>query len=251
MGEVRMTSISRFHDAELENLYRYPQPLTRPWVQANFVCSTDGAATVASDSEVLSNDMDRQLLSLSRTTSDVILVGLNTALIGRYQDVRVDPARRGRDDLSPMPPIALVTARCGVTPESPVIRDAPVPPIVVTCSAAPEERRLRLRDAGVEVIVAGVEDVDMSGMLTELDRRGLRSIDCEGGPKLFASLVRSDLVDELRLTMAPLLAGGDGGRIANGFLPRQPLALVLESVLHGESSLFLRYTRQTTSSMIS
>ena len=66
---------------------------------------------------------------------------------------------------------------------------------------------------------------------------------CEGGPTLFGHLVDADLVDELCLSLAPVLAGGDAGRIARGPLPRSPLPMRLAGVLHADSLLLLRYRR--------
>ncbi|QTR06039.1 pyrimidine reductase family protein [Saccharothrix algeriensis] len=233
-------------DAELERLYDYPPDLDRPWVQVNFVASVDGAVTVAGKSGGLGNPADKKVFALGRDLADVVLVGARTALIEGYQGVKageVRRERRARLGLAEVPPIAVVTARCSVEPTSPLLTGTTAPPIVLTTSSAPAERRAALAAAGADVVVAGDDEVDPRAALAALDERGLRRVDCEGGPTLFGALIAEDLVDVLCVTFAPLLTGGDAGRIATGPLPAAPRDLELASVLRHESALLLRYTR--------
>ncbi|MGM1059948.1 pyrimidine reductase family protein [Saccharothrix sp. Mg75] len=233
-------------DAELERLYDYPEDLDRPFVQVNFVSSVDGAVSVDGRSRALGNAADKKVFTLGRDLCDVVLVGAGTARAEGYHGVKATEVRAGRRSrlgLSPVPPIAVVTARCSVEPSSPLVADTVVPTIVLTAESAPRERREALADAGADVVVAGGSSVDPAAALRALDERGLRRVDCEGGPALFGSLVAADLVDVLCVTFSPLLAGGDAGRIARGPLPEAPRSLELASVLHADSALLLRYRR--------
>lgn len=231
-------------DEELERLYDYPDALDRPLVQVNFVSSVDGAVSVAGRSAGLGNAADKKVFMLGRDLCDVVLVGAGTAAAEGYRGVRageVRAERRARLGLAPVPPIAVVTGRCSVEPSSPLLTDTLVPPIVVTSEAAPPERRRALAEAGADVVVAGDGEVDLRAALAALDERGLRRVDCEGGPGLFGALIAADLVDVLCVTFSPLLVSGRAGRIATG--PEVPRGLVLESVLHADSALLLRYRR--------
>lgn len=233
-------------DTELERLYDYPADLDRPWVQVNFVSSPDGAVSVAGRSAGLGNDADRKVFMLGRDLCDVVLVGAGTALVEGYHGVKageVRASRRKRLGLAPVPPVAVVTARCSIEPTSTLLTSTSVPPIILTTAAAPAERRNALAEAGADVVVAGDELVDFGVALRALDDRGLRRVDCEGGPKVFGGLIEADLVDVLCVTFSPLLAGGDAGRISNGPPPPAPRSLELESVLHHDSALLLRYRR--------
>lgn len=234
-------------DVDLESRYAYPDDLAQPWVRVNFVSSLDGAVTVEGRSDGLSAPTDKQVFALIRSLSDVILVGAGTAEAEGYRGVRpheIDPDLRRRHRLSEVPPIAVVTRRCSVTPESPLVTDTVTPPLVLTCQSAPVERRQALLDAGVEVIVAGTDDVDLRAGLLALGERGLRRVGCEGGPRLFGTLIEKDLVDELCLTISPLLAGGPAGRIAQVPLIDSVRRMRLLSALHAdESLLLLRYGR--------
>ncbi|WP_367139141.1 pyrimidine reductase family protein [Saccharothrix sp. HUAS TT1] len=235
-------------DDELEQLYDYPDGLDRPWVQVNFVSSVDGAVSVAGRSAGLGNEADRKVFMLGRDLCDVVLVGAGTALVEGYHGVKageVRASRRARLGLAPVPPIAVVTGRCSIEPTSTLLTSTSVPPIVLTTAAAPRERRDALLAAGADVVVVGEESVSMDLALAALDERGLRRVDCEGGPRVLGALIDADLVDVLCVTFSPLLAGGDAGRIATGPLPPAPRSLELRSVLHHESALLLRYGKVT------
>ncbi len=91
--------------------------------------------------------------------------------------------------------------------------------------------------------IRGPGRVDLVAGLAELRRRGLGQLLCEGGPHLFGALTAADLVDELCLTVAPLLAGAGPGRITAGdaSVPRHlPLRHVLAAA---DGVLMLRYAR--------
>lgn len=234
-------------DDDLEGFYAYPEALQRPWVRVNFVSSLDGAVTVQGSSRGLSSPGDQRVLGLIRDLSDVVLVGAGTAIIEGYRGVKrkeVRTARRRRLGLSDVPPIALVTGNCSLSPDSPLLTDTVAPPIVLTCESAPADRRAALTEAGADVVLTGEDRVDLHEALAALDARGLRRIGCEGGPTLLGDLVAADLVDELCLTVSPMLTSGDASRIAVGELAEQPRRMRLLSALHAdESLLLLRYGR--------
>jgi riboflavin biosynthesis pyrimidine reductase len=72
---------------------------------------------------------------------------------------------------------------------------------------------------------------------------GIRALLCEGGPHLHEQLQADGLVDDLFLTVAPKLSGGDAPRIVEGPLPGVT-ELELAWLLEDDSELFARYTRR-------
>ncbi|MPY77489.1 MAG: pyrimidine reductase family protein [Actinophytocola sp.] len=233
-------------DADLERIYAYPDDLDQPWVQVNFVSSADGAATLDGHSEGLSHPADKRIFALGRDLADVVLVGAGTATTEQYTGVKRGERRKERRQrlgLAEIPPIAVVSARCSLPVDCPLLADTHVTPIVFTTDAAPHERRTALADAGAEVIVAGDGHVHLPSVLHELGERGLLRINCEGGPRLLASMVAADLVDQLCLTLAPVLAGAGADRIVSGAVT-DPRELALASVLHEDGFLMLRYRRR-------
>lgn len=242
---ARQEPARELSDDDLEALYDYPADLDRPWVQANFVTSADGAVSVDERSEGLSGPGDKRVFLLGRDLADVVLVGAGTAVAENYRGARTGErrrARRRRHGLADVPPIAVVTRRCSIPPDAPVITDTAVPTLVITAADAPSERRSALAEAGADVLLAGEDTVDPAAAIRLLGERGLRRVDCEGGPHLFASLVAADLVDQLCLTYAPLLAGPGPGRMVAG-MPSTPRDMTLRSLLHEDGALFARYRR--------
>ncbi|OXM62534.1 pyrimidine reductase family protein [Amycolatopsis vastitatis] len=232
--------------ADLEEIYAYPAELDRPWVQVNFVASADGAVEVDTTSAALSHAADRAVFLLGRDLADVVLVGAGTARAENYRGVVAGAKRlerRRRLGFAGVPPIAVVTRTADLDPASRLFTETAVPPIVVTTDTADTRA---LEAAGAEVLRAGRDDVDLPRALDLLAARGLRRIDCEGGPGLFARLIEADLVDQLCLTVAPLLVAGQAGRIAAGRAGRiaaVPRRLALASILVEDGFTLLRYRR--------
>ncbi|HEY3683285.1 MAG TPA: dihydrofolate reductase family protein [Streptosporangiaceae bacterium] len=227
--------------AGLEELYGYPGD--RPWLVVNFVSSADGAVEVAGTSRGLTNAADRQVYPLSSDLADVRLVGGRTAVVEGFRGVRPgdqDAELRKRHGLAAIPPIAVVTTGRTLPADAPVITDVLTPTIVVTCESAPEDLRREWAAAGAEVLVAGARSVDFTVARAALAERGLCRVHCDGGPHLFGSLLAAGVVDELRLTVAPLLVSGVAGRIAEG-AAIDPARLRLASVLTEDDTLVLRY----------
>ncbi|MGW4065778.1 pyrimidine reductase family protein [Amycolatopsis sp. NPDC004747] len=229
--------------SDLEEIYAYPVGLSQPWVQVNFVASADGAVEIDTTSAGLSHAADRKVFLLGRDLADVVLVGAGTARAEDYRGVVAGPKRlerRRRLGFDGVPPIAVVTRTADLDPASRLFTETVVPPIVVTTDTADTRA---LEAAGAEVLRAGAHDVDLPLALERLAARGLRRVDCEGGPGLFARLVADDLVDQLCLTVAPLLVAGTAGRIAAGAAPAVPRRLALASVLVEDGFTLLRYRR--------
>jgi riboflavin biosynthesis pyrimidine reductase len=98
------------------------------------------------------------------------------------------------------------------------------------------------------VIVAGEASVDMKAALDALAERGHRRISCEGGPHLLGQLADAGLLDELCLTVSPLLAGPGADRIVTGGLPMPgggTLPFTLAHALEDEGHLLCRYVRRS------
>lgn len=227
-------------EAELERLYGYPDDSR--WLAVNFVASADGAAEASGVSAGLSNTADQHVYKLGSDLADVALVGAGTAIAEGLHGVVPDETgrdRRLRHGLAPVPPIAVVTGG-SLPPDSPVLTDVQTPTIVITHAEAPPDRLDAWTAAGADVLVTGEEQADLAEAVHALEQRGLRRIHCDGGPRLFGALLRAGMVDELRLTISPLLTSGAAKRIAVG-AGIDPEALHLESVLAEESTLMLRY----------
>lgn len=229
-------------DPDLVQLYAYPDG---QWLRANMVSSADGAAWLNGVTRGISSDTDRRVFALLRTLCDVILVGASTVREEKYKPARTRELwSHLRDGRPPTPPIAVVSRRLDLDPDSPLISAAPehARTIVITVARAPADRRAALA-RHADVIVAGDETVDPKAAVSALADRGYRRMLAEGGPRLLAHLVEAGLLDELCLTISPLLAGPGASRIVAGpHAATPPRPLTLAHVLEDEGFLLTRYT---------
>jgi riboflavin biosynthesis pyrimidine reductase len=121
-------------------------------------------------------------------------------------------------------------------PKLPALAEAPVRPLVLTYARAPEDRRVALEHVA-EVLVCGDIAIDWSMVLGHLAGQAIL---CEGGPQLMGALTAADAIDELCLTLAPVLAGPGADRITVGS-PTIPRSLALAHALEENGTLLLRY----------
>jgi riboflavin biosynthesis pyrimidine reductase len=216
-----------------------------PWLRANFVSSLDGAVESDGYSRGLSNPVDQRVFALLRVHADAVMVGAGTLRHEGYGPARTPTdllVRRQASGLAEHPTLVIVSAALDLDPAHRVFTEAPVRPIVLTHGGAPGDRRIAL-DPVADVITFGESSVDLGIARADLTGRGLQQVLCEGGPHLFASLLAADQVDELCLTVAPLLTGAGAGRIVAGAGRAEPLPMRLVHLLEADGTLLTRYVR--------
>ncbi len=216
------------------------------WVMANMVGGLDGSAAVGGRVGALSDPADKQLFDLMRALADVVLVGAQTVRREGYGPIPLPPERRAarRDEGRPeRPPLAVVSRSLDLDWSSRAFTEAPpnARTLVVTCSAA-DPARLREAGAVADVVVAGETRVEPGEALAELWRRGHRVVLCEGGPTWLGELVAAGHLDELCLTVAPVM-GGDPLPVSVAPVGAGLETFALQHVLSEGDTLFLRYER--------
>ncbi len=175
--------------------------------------SADGAAAVDGLSGGLGGPADREVFGLLRALAGVILVGAGTVRAEGYRPARVAPRwaalRTGR---TATPPIAVLSGRLDLDPAGPLLAQAPAGArtIVITAESAPADRRADMA-RHADVIIAGEHEVTAAAAVSALASRGYREILAEGGPHLLGQLAAAGLIDELCVTLSPVLAGRPGG----------------------------------------
>ncbi|OBA90732.1 hypothetical protein A5662_22580 [Mycobacteriaceae bacterium 1482268.1] len=235
-----MTQFTRIDDpADLAGLYADAPD----GVRANMIFSADGAAAFRDRAGTLSCPADQNLLRDLRAFADVVLVGAGTARTERYGPARFTAAQealRGADRGLAPPPIAVVS-QSGQLPPT-LFVDATLTPILVTSKSAVRTHSLD-SDTRWRLLMAGEDVVDLAGAVQQLRALGMQRILCEGGPTLLDQLIDADVVDEICVTIAPLLAGSQpvGHRPPSRQLV--PAALELRHAVLHDSYMFLRYRR--------
>ncbi|MFE3453877.1 pyrimidine reductase family protein [Nonomuraea sp. NPDC059194] len=229
-------------DPDIPQAYAYPG--RQPWLRVNMVASADGGTWVKGLSGGLSSKGDRRIFGVLRGLSDVVMAGAATVRTEGYGPAKPRQSWQAlREGRPAAPPIAVVTRRLDLDLGSALFTDAEpyARTIVITCAAAPHDRRAEAAELA-DVIVAGDDRVDLRLAVEALRERGLDHILCEGGPRLNGQLAAAGLIDELCLSVSPMLIGGGAARVLNGE-PVQ-LGLSLAQVLEEEGFLFCRYIRE-------
>lgn len=230
--------------AELAAALAYPG-IGEPWLRANMVTTVDGAgAGPDARSASISGPPDRTVFALLRALADVILVGSGTAraegyapydVPARWQHLRED--RQGTGLVT-----AVVSGSLDLDLTAPLYADSGGRTIVITAASAPAAARARVAER-VPVVVAGEATVSARQAVAALAARGLPRIVCEGGPRLLRSVAADDALDELCLTITPMLTGGQTHRILNGPPLTPPRSMRLTRLLEQDGFLFAGYTR--------
>ncbi|MAU81888.1 dihydrofolate reductase family protein [Gordonia sp. NPDC062954] len=225
-----------------------PPCLPRPFVRANMVGSIDGAVTVDGRSGGLGGPGDKAVFRVLRALADVVVVGASTAVTEGYRQPSADDeftADRTARDQTPAPALALLSRSLSIPDDfAPVAQPQT---LVLTCASAPADRRSALTDIGATLIDCGDDTVDPHAVLDVCAERGWVRVLTEGGPSLLGSLAQADALDELCVTTAPVVVGGDAGRIVShrDALPTRPMRPV-SIITDDDGYVFTRWARTPT-----
>ncbi len=220
-------------------------PADRPRVAAVMIAAPDGRAAVQGRSGGLGRPADRDLLREARAQADAILVGTGTLRAERYGAVLDDDHRalrtaEGRDAEPRVVTICRDLSRLPV--EEARIFSEPQARVTVFTASTEEDVPAPPTTAALEVVRQASQDLRPGAVLRHLRKHhGVELLVTEGGPTLLRELVAKGLLDDLILTVAPLLIGGDGPSLLAGDMLSEPVALRPVSVHRAGDHLFVHY----------
>jgi riboflavin biosynthesis pyrimidine reductase len=215
-------------------------PGGRPFVCLNMIATADGRATIKGRAGHIANRGDYELFHATRARMDGVLVGAETIRVesyGRTINNAEARARREREGL-PADAVTVVCSRRVSLPADVGLLKAPENTVIVLTPSQNGEL-----PHGVAASVRYLREPDAAAGLRRLRSEfGLRSLVCEGGPNLNATLLPQGLVDELHLVYAPKLAGGrDPLTILGGDTLDPPIDLGLITLHESGGYLYARY----------
>lgn len=244
---------------ELAALYGGPLGFPAERLYANFVTSLDGVTAIPDaiqSSHLIAggSSSDRFVMGLLRACADAVLIGAGTLAASPRSTWTAEHAyppaaalyaelrrRRGR---SPQPTLAVLSGRGQIDPAHPGLAERS---LILTSEQGAARLCDALPESAVLAPIGNSAALDPTRAIEALRAGGHQLILCEGGPTLFGALAGAQLVDELFLTLSPVLAGRPtaGGRLSllegAGVLPERTAAARLLSVRRAASHLFLRY----------
>ncbi len=220
------------------------QPRHECWVTGHMVAGLDGTAAIDGRVGSLSTQPDQALFRSMRQIADIVLVGAETVRREGYGLVKLsEQAKTQRRHLGqpPTPPVAVVSRSLDLDWTASLFADAPedARTHVITCAAADPKRRAEAEQFAT-VVVAGEERVEPAAALQALAELGHRVVLCEGGPTLLGELVAADRLDELCLSMSPLI-GGDPLPVCVNPAGAGITRFELKGIMAEDHTLFLRY----------
>jgi riboflavin biosynthesis pyrimidine reductase len=214
----------------------------RPLIAVNFAATVDGRAAIVGRSGPIGSATDTAMLAGLRTRFDAVMIGAGTMRAERYGPLPNNPERRQEREglgLSPDPLMAIVSGRLDLPWDATLFTDGGGEVVIFTASEAdPPQTATPVQIVRHDKFVNIVEAV--RHLRAEFN---IHALLCEGGPGLHNQLEGAGFVDDLFLTIAPKLAGGDAPRIIEGDLPGIA-ELRLAWLLEEEGELFTRYRRR-------
>ncbi len=178
----------------------------RPHVLMMSEITVDGKLTLrrGASSKILMKYMAPEteiLLHRTRAECDAIMVGANTIRIDNsFLTVRLVEGKS---------PLRVIPSNRGDIPPEANILGPDARTIIAVSAAAPADKVARLRESGVDVVVAGESQVDLPTLMRILKADyNVSRMMIEGGPTLNWSMLNHRLVDEIRLIHLPFIVGG-------------------------------------------
>ena len=235
-------------NGRLDALYAYPETLSRCWVRGNMIASLDGGATDDGKAGGLAGAGDRAVFSLMRHAADVILVGAATVRVENYSGAQLPVAarqerqRRGQGEV---PPIAVVSHSGLLDPGALLFTRTEVPPLILTTRRSFDDTQQRLGSVAEVIDASGAQSdsVDGATVLRIFAERKLFRVLTEGGPLFLGTLIEDGLLDELCLTIAPILVGGAARRIVTGTSQVHTTMRRTHVLTDDDGYLYTRYVR--------
>ena len=241
-----------------------PETANGLYCYSNFVMSHDGRVSFNVPDHEGGGDVsdfnphDQWLMGLLRARADAVIVGANTLRTESEhiwtsefiypRDALGFASLRDAESRSRTPLQVFVTRSGDITPDAAVFHDASLSVVVVT-SVEGQSNLAVSALPNVSVITAGERDVDIPQALGRLrDEFGVRTLLCEGGPRVYGAFISSEALDEEFLTLSPVLVGGSAEQQRPGLIeglalaPGSPQRACIVSVRRASDHLFLRTT---------
>jgi riboflavin biosynthesis pyrimidine reductase len=213
------------------------------------IASIDGGATSGGKSGDLGGNGDRALFGALRELADVIVVGASTARVENYSGVQFSAAQRKKRQLrgqAEVPPIAVVTRSGRFERDAKLLNHTEVTPLILTSADAVSDTRGRLGGLAevLDATGAHADSVDLRVALNLLAEKGLLRVLTEGGPGVLGMFIEENVLDEMCLTVAPVLVGGKAARIVTGPAEVRTAMQLSHGLTDDDGYLYLRYRRR-------
>ncbi|MDI6730199.1 MAG: 2,5-diamino-6-(ribosylamino)-4(3H)-pyrimidinone 5'-phosphate reductase [Candidatus Altarchaeum sp.] len=187
----------------------------KPYIILNTAMSLDGRIARKGERVVFSNELDKARRDDIRKSVDGVMVGINTVLID-------NPKLTVSEKREKNPARIIVDGHGKVPDDANVLNDKAKNIVVVSMDAKPY--RIEELSIKASVIVCGDDEVDLVKLMDELYKRGIKRVLLEGGGHLNKSMLEANLIDEIYVSVAPVVIG-DGVNLVEGVMDERKLTL--------------------------
>jgi 2,5-diamino-6-(ribosylamino)-4(3H)-pyrimidinone 5'-phosphate reductase len=178
----------------------------KPHVILNAAMTLDGKIATRTGSSEISGKEDLIRVHKLRKDMDAIMVGINTLLADdprlTVHKIEADPEDN---------PVRIVVDSKARTPLNFRILNNDAPTIIATTENTDPEKTEALEKKAT-VLKCGKDRVDLKSLMNELSKTGIKTLMLEGGSTLNYSMLEKGLVDEVRVCVAPMIAGGSNAK---------------------------------------
>ncbi len=212
--------------AQIYSPWSLPAPHEdRPFTYVNFVMSHDGRVSFNEPGHEGGGDIsrrnrhDRWLMGLLRARADAVLVGGSSIVAAGnhiwtpqavfHEDKHAWETLRTHEGRAPVPLLVVLTRSGGVPQHAPALDNADLPVLIATTLQGEARARETLGDpAWVRYFTTG-DTLDQYAVMRFLRAEGIQSLLCEGGPQIYGSLIKDQLIDDTFVTVSPIVVGED------------------------------------------
>jgi 2,5-diamino-6-(ribosylamino)-4(3H)-pyrimidinone 5'-phosphate reductase len=174
------------------------------YVILNAAMSIDGKISTRRNDSSFSSSKDWKRVHKLRSSVDGIVVGISTVL----EDNPMLNVRNFRMGIK-SPTRIIIDSRARIPLNSRIVRSSRnIQTIIGTTHNASTRKIKNLKKAGVQVLFSGKRKVNINNLFQQLENLGIRRILVEGGGEINWSVLKIGLVDELIVTISPVVVGG-------------------------------------------
>lgn len=180
----------------------------RPYVILNAAMTLDGKIATQTGSSNISGEKDLERVHEIRKECDAIMVGIGTVL--------ADDPRLTVHKIDAKPednPIRVVVDSRGRTPIDARITNSDAKTIIAIANEYKDDFKASdkyetFKKRGVKFFFSGEKRVDLKALMSYLHEEGIDKLMLEGGSTLNFSMIKSGLIDEISICVAPMIVGG-------------------------------------------
>lgn len=226
----------------LDDLYRLDDHSRSTW-RSNLVTGINGAIEIDNISKRLSGKGDRQVFSLIRAYADGVMVGANTAIAEGYTSIPPLPENLIKLRQKGDAPVLIVASDNPIKLKSSRLIKSDREIIIVTSKRARTDVADVVKEftALPKVIFAGNDRLDLRHAKRELENLGIMHVVLEGGPNFLGSCLKASLIEEIAISIAPIIAPNRFGGFLGPALDLPVEDIILKSVVEDNGTLILLY----------